>query len=115
MAFLRMVMRNATAAVVVGAVAWAPGTALAYRTFADDPGVGVAARFPSAGITWELAADPLDPEADRIETAALRAFETWDATECSTLSVSYAGRTNQPARPGDGRNTITLVHSGWTD
>lgn len=93
---------------------WAPAPAHAYRTFADDPGVGVAAAQQSSTVEWDLTAvDPDDPELAVFEEAAVAAFETWTSVSCASVRASYAGRASQPGIPGDHRNTIQLVRSGW--
>jgi hypothetical protein len=91
----------------------APATAHAYRTFADDPAVGVAARRGDSTLRWDLYAPPEDESADAVERAATQAYSTWSAPDCTSFFAEGAGRAASPAAPGDGRNTIEIVRSGW--
>lgn len=91
------------------AMAW-PTTAHAYRTFADDPEVQVAARHTSDTVRWDLVSSA---DVDVVEPAAIRAFATWSTPECTGFAAEYVGRTAAAAAPRDGRNTIEIVTSGW--
>ena len=88
-------------------------TAHAYRTFADDPEVGVAARHRTDVIRWDLYTQTSDPARDATEAAALASFATWSSPTCTNFEANYGGLASMPAAPGDGRNTIEIVRSGW--
>jgi hypothetical protein len=47
------------------------------------------------------------------ETTVVEAINAWAVPVCSALSVSYLGRTELPAKPGDGINTVQWVSAGW--
>ena len=114
----RRFLHTASAACVL-ALSWASfsPTAWAYRTFADDPEIGVAARWPARSVSWDISTDssgPVDP--GMLEAASLAAFQTLSTTPCASgmpFTSAYMGRTASAA-PGDGRNTIALVSSDWS-
>ena len=85
----------------------------AYRTFADDPEVGVPARHRSDSIRWDLYAPASDPAREETEAAGLASYATWSAPTCTNFEATYDGLASMPAAPGDGRNTIEIVRAGW--
>lgn len=101
------------------ALASAPGTARAYRTFADDPRVSAPARWEDglASVRWEIdgrAFDaPLDPA--RVAAATAMAAVVWDRAGCAAPGGAVAIVEDAIAAPGDGRNTITLVSRDWVE
>jgi hypothetical protein len=110
----RRFLHTASAACVL-ALSWASfsPTAQAYRTFADDPEVGVAARHRTDVIRWDLYTQTSDPARDATETAALASYATWASPPCTNFEANYGGLASMPAAPGDGRNTIEIVRTGW--
>jgi hypothetical protein len=52
---------------------------------------------------------------EAVETAVLGAFHSWSEPACSGLLVHYSGLVSDDAAPGDGRNTVQWVYSGWAD
>jgi hypothetical protein len=106
----------ATVMAVGFAIVAAPGTAHAYRTFADDPSIGRAARWPNPAITWDVDISQLgSPTVSReaLEGAASGAWTTIAAAECGRFSFSLMGTSDRPAAPHDRRNTISVVSHGW--
>lgn len=87
-----------------------------YRTYENDPEVGYPARWESGTVTWDLDAMTMGADVADWERAADAAFAAWASTSCmdGQISFSPAGLHNG-AMAGDGRNTITLVRSGWRD
>lgn len=90
-----------------------PRPALAYRTFADDPTIHVAAAQPDATVTVDLAVDGPEDQIGVFELALIAALDTWSRIDCSNLSLRYGGRTTAHAARGDGRNTVELVLADW--
>lgn len=103
--------------VVAGLVLAPTSSVHAYRTLADDPEL-----MSSEPITWadpivvmELA--PVGASAARLSLLAdalEQASRALEQPACSAFRVT-ANRTGVgPAQPGDGRNTVEWVATGWT-
>lgn len=111
-------MRRASLiAVVVVVSAAVPEPAGAYRTLADDPALGV-----STPPTWsdstpvvELWTDLPPPTGARTFDALTRAAALWSDVDCSSISFELAPTAAGPPTPGDGRNTVGLITSGWSE
>lgn len=93
----------------------APAHASAYRTFADDPAVGVPARWPDARVAWDLDISTLSGELTpgQIESAVAMAFQTIASARCDALVFTSLGPSTRPAAPADGRNTVSVVSRDW--
>ncbi len=108
---------RAALAVLGAAVVAAPGTARAYRTFADDPEVAYPARFEADVVEWEIwtsASVPPERVAE-IERLTHRALGRWAGLPCTGVRTRFVGSSAQPGRAADGRNTLTFLSSGWTE
>jgi MYXO-CTERM domain-containing protein len=91
-----------------------PNAARAYRTFADSPDVGVAASQVGTPISIELVTtSATSQDLNAFESAIVSAAATWSDPSCSGVDIRFAGRTTTPANREDGRNSVTLVYSGW--
>lgn len=93
-------------------MAW-PTTAHAYRTFADDPEVQVAARRSESTLRWDLHAPPGEAALLDVQAAAQQGYASWAAPACTSFRAEFAGVSDTPASPGDSRNTIEIVRAGW--
>lgn len=100
---------------LLGGVLFHTAPARAYRTHESNRDVGVAARHRQSTVTWDLHAPLGHPSLSAIEDAATTAYDTWSAPDCTSFRASFEGTTPSPAAPGDGRNTIEIVRSGWTE
>jgi hypothetical protein len=98
-----------------------PGTASAFRTLTDEPNLIDAGsdgqpigwtRWPIKFEVYEQAGDPIDGPATW--TALQAAIHIWDGSECASGSMEVTAMASEPARLGDGRNTVQWVHSGWS-
>ena len=100
---------------LIACLGFAPTTAHAYRTFADDPSVGYPARWEVAPIDWYVWSDGgVDqPTSTDLREAAQRAFASWATIDCAAIETGPGTITSQGPVSGDGRNTIALVSHDW--
>ena len=89
----------------------APVEAAAYRTFADDPEVGVAAHWEGE-FAWEVDPGGQLPSA-MIQGALENAWLVWAASDCVSMQFSVGDAVMTP-EPSDSRNSVVGVPSGWT-
>jgi hypothetical protein len=116
-------MRHMIQSVHLGSIAAALGilcfveSAHAFRTAADVPEQAGTARviWPGQRITYEISLDPPGPVPVQVLQEALAsATATWQRVACADVAFESLGTTLSPAAPGDGRNTVSWVTSGWS-
>ena len=92
-------------------------SALAFRTYGDDPAFAGAPLVRWATDAVELRVRGNAPDGlttGATEDAARSAASDWNSLSCTGMELNLAS-TDEPAAPGDGRNTLEWVTSGWTD
>jgi hypothetical protein len=94
-----------------------PSSARAYRTLADDPEFqsehGPPVRQGSA-LEMDVHVGLPAPVPAYVEDRLVAAFAAWAGPECSSAAGVSGGLTSDPARPGDRRDTVMVVTSGWS-
>jgi len=64
---------------------------------------------------WDLHTGDLGPaRVSELERRAVAAFGAWSMPICTEFTADYRGLSS-PAASGDGRNTISVVSSGWVE
>jgi Matrixin len=94
------------------------GEARAYQTGADKAELAGTAkvRWATNLVPYTLNDQvPVGLTFEEVEEVAQRAFAVWSAPVCSGIVFSNASNTSDPARPGDGVNTIQWLFSGWQE
>lgn len=90
--------------------------ALAYRTLAEDPTLGVTGlvRHRDLPVRVRLYAPSLSAsDQAALEDALISALDAWQAPTCTGFRAAYGGLTGTPAAAGDGVSTIEVVAAGW--
>jgi hypothetical protein len=106
----RVAWRTCLAAILVA------GSSHAFRTAGQLPEMAGTerVRWRSDVISYEISSSSVSPiPQDEFVTTVVVAFATWEHTSCTDLRFDHAGSTFAGAAPGDGRNTIQWVTSGW--
>ena len=91
----------------------------AYRTTAslpEAPAGAEPARWADGVAAFSLHADGAPGLSfSAVESTIRGAAAVWSEPECSSLELRYLGATMSSAVPGDTRNTIEWIPSGWTE
>jgi Matrixin len=92
--------------------------AAAFRTGADSPDLHDAGRVAWARDVVQFALYQEPPSGILLSDAAdetRRAFSVWSSIDCSSLSLNLGTVTAAHAAPGDSRNTIEWLRTGWEE
>jgi len=105
--------------VVVAVFCLSSSSASAFRTLTDEPDLAGADGQPIGWTSWPIEIAVFDQPGDvvngRDTHAALEAgIAVWDRAACATGSLAAIGRTELPAKLGDGRNTVQWVYENWS-
>jgi hypothetical protein len=95
-----------------------PSESAAYRTIESLPDFpdGQRIRWAAGGFQYQVRDSVPDSiPLGNLTSAAQREFEAWSQIGCASVSVVYGGATSDPARSGDGVNTIEVISIGWED